>query len=188
MSMFLVASLYGCADSENSEDVTTVSIDKSGKVTGTIVETLDKEYYDIEELKTIIDADIAQYNEQAGEDKIILESTDMNEQLAKAKITYADGESYAAFNDMIFFTGTVEEASAAGYEIDSADLKCVDETADAASYLADSSMRVIILEEPVRVRTFGNIRAMSSQMTLVNKKEATAVENEEQQLYLILFK
>ena len=186
--VFLVASLGGCAGSENSEDVTTVSVDKNGKVTGTIVEALDKDYYDIDELKTMINTDIQQYNTEAGEEKITLDSSDITSEKAVVKMTYADAENYAAFNDMIFFAGTVTEAKEAGYEIESSRLKGIDETTDVESLLTDSTMRIIIMEEPVQIHTFGNIKAMSDEMTLVNKKEAVAAENEDAQLHMILFK
>lgn len=186
--MFVAASLWGCAGTENSEEVTAVSLDKSGKITQTIVEILDKDYYDIDELKTMMDTHIAQYNAQTGEDKVILQSAEMDSKKAVVKITYADAESYEGLNDMILFTGTVEEAKAAGYTINAHQLKCVEEKTDVESLLTDSELRLIILEEPVQVRTFGNIRAMSSQMTLVNKKEAAVDQATEEQLYMILFK
>jgi len=186
--MFLMTSLCGCAGSESSEEVTKVSIDKNGKITSTIVETLDKDYYDADELKTMIDTQIKEYNTQAGEEKITLDSADMNPEKVVVKISYADDESYAAFNDMTFFTGSVEEAKAAGYEINSSDLKCVDEQADGEALIAEEGMQVLVLEEPVLIGTYGNIKAMSNEMTLVNKKEAVVAKAEDTQLHLILFK
>ena len=58
----------GCLGKIPEED--TISVDKKGRVTSTIVEDFDKEFYDAEELESEIDAELAEYNQNFAADHI----------------------------------------------------------------------------------------------------------------------
>ncbi|MDD2973242.1 MAG: hypothetical protein PHE02_14050 [Lachnospiraceae bacterium] len=187
----LTVLLAGCGNKVSKEDTTSVSVDKNGKVYSTVVDTLDKEYYDTDELHAMIIAEIESYNEKESSEKVTLDAADLTKEKSVVTMSYADADSYAAFNDMIFFQGTVAEAGEAGYDLDPGQLQSADidgKEVDMEALLGAEDTRVLILEEPIQVHTYGIIKAMSGNVTILNKKEAAVTEAEDGQPGILLFK
>ena len=98
--------LSGCSKF-SSPDESAVSISKDGGITGTAVESLDKEYYDETELKTMIESEIDAYKTSTGKDNIDLDKFSVSEDTAKLIIDYASAQDSATFNHVEFFVGTI---------------------------------------------------------------------------------
>ena len=189
LSVLISMALFGCGQ-EKSDDTTTITVEKSGKIVGSIVEDFDKEYYSEDELKEMIASDIAKFNNSSDGESVKLNSISVSDGVAKTTLTYKDAESYAGFNDVILFEGTVAEAYNAGYSFDDVTLKSATEdgvTLDKSGILAEGSMHIVITDENEKIKTYKNIAYISSNVTLVNKKEAAVAETEEPVTY-ILFK
>lgn len=109
--------LTGCGNEKDLDPVTNLKIDKSGRVTSTIVEDFDREFYTLDDLKDMIEAELASYDDSANP-AITLQGGELTESEDKVLITlfYASCKDYEAYNDVELFFGTIAQAQAAGYD------------------------------------------------------------------------
>ena len=66
----MLSVLIGCGGSVPKES--TIAVDKKGKITDTIVEEFDKDFYDSEELQGEIESELAEYNKNYATDHITM--------------------------------------------------------------------------------------------------------------------
>ena len=178
--------LSACGAGE--EKVTSVAIDKDGKVTNVIYEDFGEEYYDIKELSDMAASEISEYNVEYSSPKITLEKAELVEDdtFARLTMTYDSASDYSHFNQVSLFYGTIEEAQKKGYEISGSLVNSTGEKIE-TSYLEDHKDRhIIITSDKSNIRTPYNIEYMSGGVTLVDKKEAdlSAVTTDTVQLLL----
>lgn len=177
--VFAAMLLSGCSDTGNIEQ-NTIVVKKDGTILGAIIEDFSDSKYVSEELKTMLEEEIAAYNAKAGEGKVALETYEVTEdKKVKVYLEYASFEDYAGFNEETFFVGTVSEAYEAGYEF--VDMENVTEEGNPigkADVLEKGSMKMVIFEEPVHVRVNGKITYVSSGVAAEGKKEAVVNEEE----------
>lgn len=115
--VLMFSGLFGCGKNPGAEDEGLV-ITKDGTITSTLVEPFDNEYYDLLELLDMIQLEIGQYNQDAGTEGIVLNSLEMVGENCVAVMTFQSPEDYALYNEIPFFAGTVQEAVAAGVDMD----------------------------------------------------------------------
>lgn len=121
--------LTGCGGASLPEmiDKTTISVDDKGEVTAYLVETFDKDYYNVSELMSMAVEDAAAYNTAAAKDEKVPVTVDKVEMLETGKdvrITYkfSDTQAYSEYMGGVLFYGTVSEALLAGYNLQKASL------------------------------------------------------------------
>lgn len=95
-----------------SEDIdkNTIVVKEDGRLQVAIVEDFDKEYYDIEELKSFINEEINNYNSKNGQESIIFDAAEMRDNKVIVVQTYSDIEHYLAYNNI---EGSLMSVSAA---------------------------------------------------------------------------
>lgn len=156
----MITILSGCSKLGSAE-ASTIYVDKKGRIESITVEALPAEQYNKEELKTMIDESIDDYNGKQEEEKITLESFKVKKDQARLTMKYASYEDYEDFNGRILFAGTVAEAKVAGYEI--------------TTTYTDAS--IIITNEPVQIKTPKDIVETSENASIIDEKLAV-VEGE----------
>lgn len=114
--LVLVTGVAGCGMGVRSAS-TSLTIDETGKLLEEIVESEGKEEFTAEELKSFIDSEIELYN-RSREGAVKLNSCSVQNGEVKISMEYASSEDYAAFNQVTCFSGTLQEAEDAGYEVD----------------------------------------------------------------------
>lgn len=121
LASLLAAVLVGCGQTGVQEEVetTTISVDRSGRMTYYLVGEFDKEYYDLSELSAMAADEVERFNRGAEEKQsVVVDKVEvLPENESRVMIVYRfDG--YASFNEFnkgSFFYGTVEEAFEQGY-------------------------------------------------------------------------
>ncbi|MEG1847871.1 MAG: hypothetical protein RRX92_08160 [Lachnospiraceae bacterium] len=186
--------LGGCGKSD-TVDATTITVHKNGSVDSVILEEFEKDYYDEEELNTMVTETIATYNRENGDKKIKLQDVSVNNGIASSIMTYQDAIDYASFNEEIFFSGTVAEAYDEGFDFDVQLTKATTkspsedtgtpETITKNDILTMGSMHIVIAEAPVHIRTYKNITYISENVSMVNEKEVIITSNGEQPAYIL---
>ncbi len=145
-----VLALTGCSSGvpELPEQVntTTIAVDEAGAVTFYLVDSFDKDYYDVAELKAMVVEDAAQYNT---ENQIGTVAPITVEKVAKVGnvtndvvVTYKfmDDDTYEDYVEGELFYGTVTEAMAAGYQLSDFGLSSVkDGTAATEEWLTQKA-------------------------------------------------
>lgn len=179
--------LSGCA-TKNEITNTTLEIKKDGTLEQSIIETFEKDYYDATELQEMIESEISDFNLTDGSEKIQLKEVEIKEDAAYPVLTYGDAESYAEFNDVTFFYGTIAQAYEEGFDL-TINLTSVkdNEEIDKDDILQMGDHYFIIAEESIVIETFHNIEYISGNVTLNGKKEAM-VTTQDGELAYIIFK
>ena len=182
--MVCVAGLLCACQKETDVDTNTVIIDKKGQITEAIVEEFNQPYYDLDELKSNIEGQVASYNTQSGnEEAVSLDKIELTEQTVHVNITFADYNAYTGFNEKELFAGTVADAYSAGYEFPQ--MKQTDGTAiSQADVLELGEKHAVILEEQQQVKVPGKITHISDGVSLVDDKTAVNL-NEGQKAFII---
>ena len=187
--MFLVLiPLCGCAKDEYDFAETTITVEKRGRVKESIVESFDKDYYNLDELTQEFTSSVEEYNEAIGGQEIKLRGIE----LKKDSKIYVDLEftgpsDYENFVGEKLFVGTVGDAYDNGYTMDVV-LKGVDkgDKIDKLKIMSMSDRNIIIMSEHARVRTFKDIAYVSANVDVIDSNEARVLSESDGLAYLIL--
>ena len=201
LSVMIAAGVTGCGSTKEPLDVTNLQIEESGAVVHTIIEDFDTTVYDVAGLETMISEEITAYeSENAATDSITLVSSVMSETEAnKLTVTmqFADVKTYAGFNNVETFYGTVTDAKEAGYDLEVLQFTdTADETKTVTlSEIKDAdTLHVFISNEKIPVRlskkilyTFGNVE-LFDKYTVSNLPDAEDTTAETDGLYYVITK
>jgi hypothetical protein len=157
----------GCG-SQFSADQDTVYVPKKGAIKGASVADFDKDYYDETELSDFITETVDTYVKKAGQGTVEIQEFAVSDQKAHVYLNYASAEDYADFNGVEFFTGTVLEAEAAGYELPD-DLTAVTDKDTTADALGN---KIVIIAQQISVRVDGTILFVSQNAEVSGKNTA----------------
>ena len=118
-----------CACGKETAGVSTVSVDKEGKVESVLYDAFDKDYYSLDELTNMAEDEISGYNSEYETPRITLSDAQLLEDEAVVKLTldFESTSDYSYYNQVDLFYGTVEEARNSGYELN---LNLVDDKGD----------------------------------------------------------
>ena len=166
----------GCKGTLPEDD--TISVDKKGRVTSTIVEDFDKEFYDAEELEGEIDEELAKYNQNFAADHIRKEAFKVEDGTASLQLVFDEWKYYSDYTGLTLFAGTVSEAEEEGYDLSGEYLDADGSLTDVETVSAGEDVHVLILEEAVKVQVPGKILAVSpsDNVTVTDSREASVQE------------
>lgn len=119
ISMLILAvtcMLAGCGKNK-TPDVSSLSIDKEGKVSHQIVGQFEQSYYEKDGLVSLAQARVAEYCADNGEGSVVLGEVDEQDGKVLLHFDYASGEDYSAFNNRTLFIGSLDEAEGQGYNL-----------------------------------------------------------------------
>ncbi len=161
--------LTGCA---YNPEVSTISIGKNGEVESYIVEDFTASYYDAEELRNSVLADIQKVNEEYEQPAIELTAYELTESgILKSSIKYHSAKAYEEFNEETLYVGLWKEAISEGYKVD--------------AQIEDEEYRIVIFSEAVNVMVPKNIVYASEGLQLNGKKTVTVTDKEKEIYYII---
>lgn len=181
----IISLLTGCGNKFEPTE-STIYITSKGVVQSAIMESFDKAYYDFEELTEDIEKEVKSYNLDVNEEVITIESLTQGNGDVTLIMEYQTVEDYTAFNEVILFNGTYEEAIKAGY--------VAEELFDTEGQSGDldeeelKKLNVLVTEESVCIQTSGKIRYVSDNVTILDKKLAKAMEAGKSHPAFVLYK
>lgn len=177
-------SLLGCGDESDLQSM--LKLKKNGQVTGIIVEEFDKSYYDVTELEEMIRVEIAEYNTNAGSERITLESIEVLDGMVRAKFCYTTYADYAAFNETDFFAGTVEEAKALGINLNHVMVEAGKNNTISPQQLEElSEYNLVMWQDNILVEVPAKILYHTEDLTLQGSKKIISGSDSEGPFYLI---
>lgn len=150
----------------------TIELTEDGRLIGYIVEPFEKEYYDINELETMVRSEIDEYNTEkqelsteAGRLPILVDKVMMAEDGSPKAVVALNFQSAAVYEDYMgkeIFLGTVAEAMDAGYDVDNKLTEVKGGTAFTGEQIQkNKDKKILILEDAVSVRTAGKVQYLS---------------------------
>ncbi len=195
LSMLLV----GCGNKENAHvpiTSNTLELTSDGRLIAYIVEDFDKDYYDINELKTMVDAEIAEYNKakadlvsEAGRMPVIVEKVSMAEDGSKKAVlalNFQNAAIYADYMGQQAFLGTVADAINAGYVLEGMLVK----VKGGAPFIGESLKKsqdktILIIKDAVTVRTYEDVQYLSKNASMTAEGFVNA-ETKDELKYIII--
>lgn len=177
----------GCGNDEEDYEDTTLTVGRKGRVTENIVESFDKDYYDINELTNEFTDSVAKYNESIGGDEIKLKRIELADSKVYVDLDFTGPSDYERFIGEKLFVGTISDAYDNGYTMDVV-LKGT-ESGDKIGKVQIMGMKdkdIIILSEHVRIKTFRDIAYVSANVDVLDSKEARVLSESDGLAYIIL--
>ena len=173
--------LSACAEAEGDYAESTIVVAKKGRISERIIENFDKDYYNLDELKSEFESSVSQYNENIGGEEIRLKKVELNGTLLTGPSDYEN------FTGERLFVGTVKDAYDNGYTMD-VTLKGVEngDKIEKVQIMGLSDKSIVILSEHVRVRTFDDIAYVSANVDVVGDNEARVLSESDGLAYIIL--
>ena len=167
-----------------------VNSKKNGKITGVSIEAFDKSYYSEEELSDFVEKTIKEYQQENGDSSVKLESLKVEEGKATLYINYETPTDYAKFNGEELFVGTILDAMAAGYNLDTTYYEVSGTTLGTATSidLIDDDYKVVIVKEKIRVIVPGKIKFVSDNLTIIDKNTVTPTNKNATGYSIIIYK
>ncbi len=117
--ILLFVMLVGCKKkdiviSANDVRTATVLVNGDGTLQAATIETFDKDYYSLSELENFINEQVNVYNQNEGENRIVLHSLELVNGNAILILNYASVTDYASFNQVEANYSTVGEINTSG--------------------------------------------------------------------------
>ena len=182
--MLLLAS---CSEEEKEYAETTLTIAKRGRVTESIVENFDKDYYNLEELKSEFNDSVNSYNESIGAQEIKLKKIELKDSRVYVDLEFNGPSDYEKFVGESLFVGSISDAYDNGYSMDVV-LKGTEkgDKIGKVQIMGMSNDSIVILSEHVRIKTFRDIAYVSANVDLIDSDEARVLSESDGLAYLIL--
>lgn len=183
----LMMLMPGCSDEEGNYAETTITVEKKGRVRESIVDTFDKDYYSIDELKAEFTDSVAEYNEAIGGEEIKLRKIELKESKVYVDLDFTGPSDYENFVGEKLFVGTIGDAYDNGYTMDVV-LKGVEkgDKIDKIKIMGMSDRNIIIMSEHARIKTFKDIAYVSANVDVIDGDEARVLNESDGLAYLIL--
>lgn len=182
--------LTGCKSDDDSYDETTISIDKKGRVKEQVVESFNKDYYDVNELQNELNIAINDYNNSTPkENEIVLKNMKVENGSVYVTIQFSDTDAYSSLQNETLYYGTINDAYDLGYSMD-VTLKGV-ENGDKISkiqIMGMSDRNIIIMSEPVKLQTASKIEYVSANVEVLSDNEARILNESGGLAYIVLKK
>ena len=205
--------LVGCGkDIEKTwnPDRTALILRKDGTVRETVIDELDRGYYDQSELEEMIRAAVAEYNADNGENAIVVTTLDHGEQAGQTEQTehteqnakedetirlileYRSAQDYQAFNNVTFYNGSMLGAQMEGFLFYN-DFRTVvkgvssEELISNEEPMSHKEYQVLVMDATHEVLVPGDIVYVSANAAVSEKRIACPLgEKEEKQAALVL--
>ena len=199
--ILVAASLLAGCEFSNRGSATELQADEEGKLIQIIAEKQDKSL-DVDDLEQYIEDQIGDFNQKAsagssggsrssssksgsdGSGAVKLDSCRIKDGKLQIRITYDGYGSYAAFNGVKCFLGTIADAKAAGYSFDRDFLNEKGKEAEDAKATIEEragEWKVLITEETMRLRVPDKILYTSENMKTTGRMTAICLEKEERE-------
>lgn len=159
--------MSGCGSSFQPS-VSSLYIQKDGRLTQAIVESFEKDYYSLTEFESMINKEIDTYNRNYGEGEISLKQLELKDQTLYLELDFSDADVYSAYNEEYCFVGTVEEALEAGLSFQM-DFKDADyEDYSGADVTAKKSQHVAVLQNEGIVQLQSPVKYVSNNVEILS--------------------
>lgn len=175
--------LVGCSSKEIT--VNTIIIQEDRQIIGVTIEEFDLDHYEGEELQTMLDGELKDYNSKVGVDSIIAEPVELLipeegdlDTISKAKLhmTFKSAKDYEDFNEVTLFVGSVEEAIEEGFDLDVSLVIASEPTTTMKIYELPETkdFTLVITNEKIQIIAPKKIVYYSDDVTVIDENEVSS--------------
>ena len=177
--------LSGCSQKFEPTE-STIFVTSKGLVQSAVIESFDKSYYDFDELYKTVENEVKAYCLDKNEEAVTISSLVEENDSVALLMDYQTVEDYVEFNETLLFSGTFSEAAAAGYLPE--ELYDMEGNSIEVDLEGLGALNVIVTEESVCLQTSSNIKYVSDNVTILDKKMAKAMEAGKTHPAFVLYK
>ena len=167
--LMTAAGLGGCQKEPEEPWVpeeTAIQVQEDGSLKETIVDHLDKSYYDPSELENLIRSSADTYNKENGEGSVTVDEFTAQENRVTVRMTYLSSEDYRDFNQVPFYNGSILEAEMEGFRFRGNFLKVSNGTAGSEEIgpdepLSHKEYSVLIMDASYMAEVPGDVMYVS---------------------------
>ena len=185
----IACALMFCACKEESITFAepTIEVSKKGAISQTIVESFDKEYYNVNELRSEIESAISDFESNGHKDEVKLTDVHTNEGKVFVSFSFASSEVDSAFQDDEIYYGTINDAYDNGYSLD-VTLKSVnDDTKIGKAEIMDMKKNhILIVSSHGIVKTEYKIQYVSANVEVIDEKTVRISSDSDGLAYIVM--
>lgn len=188
MLCFLLAfGLAGCSSSKFQPSVSSLYIEKDGSLKQAIVESFEKGYYSLQEFQGMLEKEIEAQNNRYGEEKIVVDNLEVKDDTLYLLLSFADADTYEAYEDTYCFVGSVDEALDEGLGF-SMVFKDVDyEEYSAADVTENKNLHVLVVNEEGIVQLESAVKYVSNNVEIISEHmvQVMALGDADEKAYIV---
>ena len=158
--------LYQKWEARYDSNTSVIFILEDGQIVTNDVVMFDTSKYSQDELNAFIEETIDTYNKEHGEDSVVQESFEIDNNVASLILTYKDAATYTDFSGTEMYVGTISDAVAKGYKFEGQFASIVDGRAVACSidkFYGQSELKVAIVKANTKISVEGEILYVSTE-------------------------
>ena len=166
----LALSVTGCGASIEVEGGVTIA--KDGSIIGAVSSVLDKDYYDKDELKSMIDDEVAAVNSKLGDKSVEVKTYEVAQDgLVTLKLKYKDSQAYKEFNGTEFYSGDSMTANDT-YGLNGNFVAVSNGVIATEDAVVPESSKVVVVSENMNVSVPSDIVAVTDNVEVTGKQTA----------------
>lgn len=192
LTALLILIITGCGNALNQtgddNGLSTIQFHKDGSVSLILRSSFDKDYYKEDELISMVNEEITEFNNANGQGKITLGSHSVTNGMVSLELNFSDVNAYNTYMpDAKIYFGNVAGAQLSGYDLNRS-LSVAGKTGSTIGkndLINMSDNNVIIFETPYCVETPSKILYYSQGMDYINQ---TTVSTSVNGVYFVVYK
>lgn len=178
--------LTGCGE-VSLQNGTNLQLEKDGGVTVTYIEEFPSDYYSVEELKLMNQAEVDDYNAKHSVPVVEIIDTQTDGNKLTLIMHYNSVDDYGEMNDVVLFGGTVGQAAASGYDLHREFVEVKSDEKVSEINLDELSMNhIMIIDEAATIHTYSKILYVTEGVVVSQDKKMATVTGEDRAV--IVFK
>ncbi len=185
LALMLMAT--GCGKSSFDPSVSSLYIQKNGKITEAIVESFEKPVYSVTELQSMVEKEIDTYNQSFGEELISIQRLEAVNDVLYLLLDYENADAYSQYNEAYCFIGTVSEALEEGLPFNLVFKDADYEEYTAAEATAKTGNSIVVLKEEGVVELENDVKYVSNNVEILDDRmvQVMPITDSEEYAYII---
>lgn len=184
--ILVVVMLTGCKSSFDPS-ISSLYIQKNGKVTSAVVESFEKDYYSFSEFESMIQKEVDNCNSTFSEPAIEIERLELEKDTLYLLLEFEDANAYEKYTDEYLFMGTIDEALDEGYAFDML-FKDAEYTEYSTTEVTEKKdNHVVITQTEGFIELEGTVKYVSNNVDIISEHmaEVMVMDDDEEYAYII---
>lgn len=186
-TLILALSVTGCGSSHFEPSISSLYVQKDGKITYAVVESFEKEYYSEEEFRSMTEREVDTCNSQYSEPVISVNKLEVKDETLYLLLDFADADVYSSYSGEYCTVGTIGEALDAGHSFQMV-FKDADYEEHSVTEVTDQKdNHVLILKSEGIVQLEGTVKYVSNNVDILSDHmvEVMPIRDEKEYAYII---
>ena len=201
ITVFISLVITGCKKDVAEEpipdfkEVNAIKVNEDLSISLTLVDTFTEDYYRTDELLKMLSDEASAFNGVNGSGSLVAEKVEEKDGYVNVVMRFSGREAYVAYNEAVFFVGTVEAALNSGLRLNQTLIDITDPeksiTGDDLASMKDTYILITndhLVLQPLTIETFGRISYVTAGLEPWYGRNSVRITAVKDELIYILFK